>query len=367
MGALALSTSLSSGSKNPPSSYFEEAPLIINPVNRLMLGADLVIGSQTTDPLQIANGSGCYVFRVPDKVTALRVKTWGGKGAPSNADNAIVAVGGFMQGDIRVVPGEILFCIVGLDGQKYPYQYDINQVVKNVPALGGPGVPGYALASVGTVQGGVGGGFSAIFRLTQDLIDRYLIRAPADGRSGRYPYPDNAEAIINAAMPLLVAAGGGSGGYRSSSSTIALPGGRAGYTEGEDANAVYLTPPAKGGTQTEGGAPSGVGGGATSFDAVSPIQSGAKWRGGCITQNGPIGCGGGGYYGGGAGRYSAGSSTWYGPGGGGSNFMDRRLVFNPVAPPTGLPATADADAPMGRTTSDYTARGRIIFLWDTPA
>lgn len=345
MGALALSTSLATG-KIPDANYYETDPRVsYAPANKAILGG---APGNVADPFTNDGGPGCYIMRIPDKVQGMRLRAWGASAKTHNNanDSLLPASGGLIQADFRVVPGELLFVIIGVEGgtTANSTSYPAATVWDNIDALGGPGMFSR------TDNLNMGGGYTGVFRLNEDIVRDFNITAPAnDATFGRYLYRDRVAALIALATPLLI--GGGGGGSRQG----AYAGGRAGFPNGENKNNDTFS--GGGGTQSAGGV-GGVGG-------TNPGRPGAKFKGGSSPITSAAGAGGGGWFGGGAGCYHSGGPS-YGAGGGGASYVDPKLGFNPTAPTYGYPEETDAP-PITGSGNTYRRQGRLIALWDTPA
>lgn len=343
MGALALSTSLASGN-TPSASYYETDPGVsAAPANKAILGG---APGSVVDPFANDGGPGCYIMRVPDHVRGMRLRAWGasGKAHSTSSDSSPPASGGLIQADFRVVPGELLFVIIGVEGGTLSSTgtYASETLWDNVDALGGPGLFSRSDNRM------AGGGYTGVFRLNADIIRDFNIGAPANGAMfARYLYRDRVAALLALATPLLI--GGAGGGPQGGNTSF---GGRGGFPNGEQRQSAPIN--GGGGTQTSGGV-AGVAAGTNG----SP---GTKFKGGAQV-NSNAGSGGGGWYGGGGGAYQ--SSSQYGGGGGGSSFVDPKLGFNPTAPQYGYPEETDAP-PVTGTGNTYRRQGRLVALWDTP-
>ncbi|MFS8130858.1 MAG: beta strand repeat-containing protein [Candidatus Dojkabacteria bacterium] len=217
------------------------------------------------------------IYTVPQGVTSIRVKIWGGGGAGGNPGSWTQGYpgggGGYTTADIEVTPGQNLNVMVGAGGS-----HTANSLYNY--GGGGPNCGG-----TDCQYGGQGGGRSAIKYNNQDLVT----------------------------------AGGGGGGGSSLQHNYSENGGAGGGPTGDNGlNGENSTSGGRGGTQSAGGA----GGVAGNIGA----QPGQKYTGG--RPNSPYsygGSGGGGYFGGGGGAYY---STTMGGGGGGSGYIGGSGVSN---------------------------------------
>jgi hypothetical protein len=211
------------------------------------------------------------LWTVPDNVTKIRVKAWGGGGGGGGksgwTDGGRGGGAGFAQGDIDVTPGNTYTIVIGAGGNP-----------RDPSSTYGGG--GEASNTWGPASGG---GISGIFSGTGQV---YSGASPQPGAQGR---------------ALVLAGGGGGGGANRSANTT--NGGGGGGTTGNPGNSNYTNNNGRGGSASSGGA--------------SRTQGGTAMRGGSC--NTSYGAGGGsGYYGGGAGYYQ--EPLDMGGGGGGSGF-----------------------------------------------
>jgi hypothetical protein len=180
-------------------------------------------------------------FTVPDGVTELDVKMWGGGGGNGAwPSNNTAGAGGYASGKISVTPGEELFIIVAGGGQG---------TTGSSGDGGRGGWGGGGFGTKGDASGGGGGGYTGIF-------------------SG----------AIHQQTAIMIAGGGGGGtGFRTG-------GGGGGTSGGSVDNGT-------GGTQTAAGGPS----------AGGPLYGGKGTGQRTVSTSDDDGGGGGGYFGGGGG------------------------------------------------------------------
>ena len=235
-------------------------------VNSYILENEIGGGSQP-----FAYTGGTQDFEVPTGVTTLTVDSYGAQGGTGIWTGVAGGLGGRVQCDLTVTPGEILRIYVG--------------------GVGGDGrddavaaVGGFNGGGNGPAQGGgAGGGASDIRRTPYALADRLVI---AGGGGG-----------VGASNSFNGAGAGGVGG---------TPAGTAGADDPGDTGGGGGGTASAGGTAGGGVAPGGVG--ALGQGGVG--GNSATRRGG--------GSGGGGYYGGGGGGSKGGTGFHGGGGGGGS-------------------------------------------------
>jgi len=203
---------------------------------------------------------GMQTFTVPACVTSVTVDLYGAQGGNDNGVQG--GLGGRAQGQLNVVPGEVLNIYVGGQG------------TSTTSATQGGYNGGGGVNASGTA--GTGGGGSDIRRGGTSLADRLVVAGGGGGAAG------------SANNTRLGGAGGG------------LTGGSGGiWPNWSDSGG-------KGGTQTAGGAA-----GTACCQSPTPGTLGQGGRGAGDSAGG--GGGGGGYYGGGGGLF--------GGGGGGSSFI----------------------------------------------
>lgn len=230
---------------------------------------------------------GMHSFTVPEGVTELSVTMWGagGGGSGESYDEtydvsyySYGGAGGYSYGTFSVVPGETLTVIVGGGGMS-----ELKRVSCSQFCPGGYGGGGRGASFIS----GSGGGMSAVFR---------------------------------ANTPLVIAGGGGGGTMGGLASRFThYQGGAGGGLVGEDASRTSGPgvggSPARGGSQTAGGA----GGGPYRSEAGSRYRGGDGQKTSCPAGGG----GGGGYFGGGSGSSSDAGCTWgyQSSGAGGSGYI----------------------------------------------
>ena len=235
---------------------------------------------------------GGHSYKVPRKTKELKFQLWGGGGGGghlfgSNGGGGTGGGGGYIEGILKVTPGETLDIVVGaggdggVHGTLIPNKNSLAEAKYDMGiAYGGEPGGGNGYASNGAWAAGAGGGFTAIFR---------------NGPWGK--------------ETILVAGGGGGGGSRNG-----CPGG--GFEGGQTADDPRN---GKGGTQLEGGE-----GGhfplnenwSWDGDENNIIgKEGGQWQGGHGSIFGAGG--GGGFFGGGGGGSTPGI---VGGGGGGSSY-----------------------------------------------
>ncbi|MGK0346063.1 MAG: hypothetical protein ACI855_002135 [Myxococcota bacterium] len=231
-------------------------------------------GTVTTPGQAIFVGTGgSQQFAVPDDVTSVDVKLWGGGGGGGGAGGWTSGYrgggGGFVTGTVAVTPGEVLTVMVGTGG-------DYNFPHGSSPNYGGGGGIRYNANDIQYAASG--GGRSALRRATSEL---------------------------------LTAGGGGGGGSRNSSGPSgSQAGGGGGGLSGEAGNQTAFGA-SQGGTQSAGG----TGGGGQNATGIS----GSRFAGGTSPLNSYGGGGGGGWYGGGGGGYDEPGTM--GGGAGGSSYI----------------------------------------------
>ena len=253
-------------------------------------------------------------FTLPDPVSvnAIGIKVWGAAGGYSGIFQSKAGAGGYSYGELPITLAQALSVMVGQGGVS----------TSNVPTFGGGGAGG---DSVGTGWFGSSGG----------------------GRSG----------VGFFAQPQFIIAGGGAGDGIGSIGTNL--GGNGGGLAGNDevivsgAGIASLTP-AKGGTQTNGGA-----GGINAIDPLTngfagfALQGGKGGKESTLGASGAGGGGGGGYYGGGGGTGSVGSNPDEQAGGGGSGFIDTNILFNATTSVTPITTVAGIVYPPNISDPDY--------------
>lgn len=288
------------------------------------------IKNSTTYPafsqtLAFRNATSQVRLALPDYVNTIRIYAWGGGGgggrpyAPNNASFGTGPLdwnnntkaggrkiggnggdGGFVQADVPIAPGTVLYIRVG----------------------GGGSMPG-SYPDFGT-GGGAGGGYSSVELPTQyPAPTRYIIVAGGGGGGGIAPkgnWPGNAaDSITNgspggpafASSPSLNPNGGGAGslvagGTGGTPSSLA----DGGFLQGASANSTFTPPFAP--VSSDHFVRGGVNGGGNVNPAVTSMKN--------------SGAGGGGYYGGGAGNSQPFPISWAGRGGemgggGGSSYF----------------------------------------------
>ena len=253
------------------------------------------------------------VHTVPEGVSKVAIKLWGGGGGGSFAESirSHGGAGGLTVGTIPVVPGDVIRMRIGEGGYMYDHFHDS---VGNGLMPGG--YPGGGINSERLVYfSGGGGGYSAVW-----LNDKLMMVAGGGGGAGGTGW---------GCAELDGGAGGGEIGQRG----YHCPG----RTTSQQAGG--------GGTQEAGGA-GGIGMfGSGDGEAGSKFQggNGGKFNGDGHNYGTQVaaGGGGGGYYGGGSGSVHAG-------GGGGSSFVDKSVVQDYEI----LQAPGVMNAPRTTTDSD---------------
>lgn len=264
---------------------------------------------------------------VPENVTKIRIKVWGGGGGGGGqsgwSDGGRGGGGGYVSGIMDVTPGTAYTVVVGSNGvPRSPTQ-----------TYGGGG------RAWNTWGPGSGGGLSGFFNGGNSVF------AGATPQTGAF------------SRVLLVAGGGGGGGAnRNPGSTN---GGGGGGTSGSNGTSNY-------------GGNAGTGGSQSSAGSSNCTGSAGQLRGGDTTS--PYGGGGGGgYYGGGAGCYQ--EPLDMGGGGGGSGYVAGAvsqgvLVSGGNGTGTssgGAPGnSADADGQGAGTGGGYDQSGtpgRVVISW----
>ena len=221
-------------------------------------------------------------FTVPNGVTSLDVRAWGGAGGGANSSHSTLqgggAGGGYATGTVPVSGGQVLGVITGQGG--------VPNSTASPYGFGGPGGNSTNAVAIG----GSGGGLSGVFSST----------------------------TVNHENSLVIAGGGGGGSPGADNNTPSAGGG-GGTVGGQDAVPASS---GRGGTQSAGGAA------ATTNSACSTLPTaGAAGNGGVgSSPNGSGsneaggGGGGGGYWGGGGGMCQTNAINPNGAGGGGSGF-----------------------------------------------
>ena len=218
-----------------------------------------------------------------------------------SAQDSYGGYGGTITGIVTVTPAEVLYIVCGptktLSVNAYQEGY----------AGGTPDATTY-----GTVYGGSGGAYSAVYRQSANLDTQAL------------PQPRNENYVKQTSC---IIAGGGGGGY------FGTTGGNTyGYGGGWDIYASIQSvagngyPPGltggRGATSSHAGA-GGIGS-ITTPDDYDGIQGRLIYGGYYTSVVVPAGCGGGGLYGGGSGSRSNGNGTG---GGGGSSYVNPNTVL----------------------------------------
>ena len=186
----------------------------------LILRRRLTTTTLEQDPEIFSYTGSIQTYKVPDGVTFLKVKCWGGAGGAGTGGTG--GAGGYAGGDVSVTPGEILQIAVGEGGRSKGPPQSVN---------------------------GAGGGLSGIFS-TWDSSSR-----------------DNTHAAA-----ILVAGGGGGGGWGSFSG---------GCGGGETGGSIYTSH--RPGTQIEGGVWPGTNNGKTVSGTSGTKLSGGRGGGGAQT------------------------------------------------------------------------------------
>ena len=293
----------------------------------------------------VFSAEGSTSFTVPDGVTSITVKAWGGGGGGGGGGTGDVgaagAGAGFTQATISVTPGETLDMYIG---------------------GGGGGGEGSNAEAAG---GGGGGGYSDVRRSGTELV--------------------------------LAAGGGGGGGGDDTAGQPGNAGGVGGGTSGTDAVDEGSTIGGNGGTPSSGGAGGanagtnggsltggngGIGGSGTACGTGECSGGNGGTNGGGTGGNGTTyrgggGGGGGGYYGGGGGGGSNNGAEGACGGGGGSSFATSTATGASTASGSGTNpgnagdsdrGTAGVGGASGGTSSNGSAgnAGRIVILYDVP-
>ncbi len=207
-------------------------------------------------------------WTVPDGVVSVHLKAWGAQGGNGGVLQSGGGNGGFSEGDLSVIPGQVLSIYVGQKG-----------------GLGNSYTSGYG----GYNGGGPGGGY-------QQGNGNY-----SGGGGGATDVRINENQLADR---VLVAGGGGGAG----SGPIGVSGGAGGALMGNNGSAAAGILGGTGGNQVE----AGIGGSGQEYGASGDILLGGT---GAAFGNGFGGGGGGGYFGGGGG----GAGTTVGGGGGGGS------------------------------------------------
>ncbi|MBM4378356.1 MAG: hypothetical protein FJ086_03510 [Deltaproteobacteria bacterium] len=277
-----------------------------SPSNAGCWGAQATCGDAAPPPPgpRTAWGSpGEYTFVVPEGVTQVRARLWGGGGAGGNQAGATGGGGAYVQGTFMVTPGESLDVWVAEGGQAFGDGAGAAWLRRGTTTLavaaggGGGGSDGCS----GCKSGGRGGAGGA-----------------ATGEAGQN--------LVTPLAPYCLSATGGQGGTQ-------LAGGQGGTNTG---SAQYRCNGNPGGPE--------VGGKSTSSGIFScDVGTGAdRWRGGGGQGNGGGGGGGAGWFGGGG----AGFIWTYcsGGGGGGSSYADPSVTLVTQVPGQGQAQGNAADS-----------------------
>ena len=280
---------------------------------------------------------GLQSVTVPTGCNVASAKLWGGGGGGRGG------AGGFASGDVTVAPGATVNVVVAGGGG--------SAAVPN----GGGGAGGYGGGGKGGAgassfyQGGGGGGYSGLFA-----------------------------GAVSQANALLIAGGGGGNGHEG-----ATFGGVGGGTSGGNAinsGICYPAVGAGGGTQSAGGATTGIVAGNFHWNRGGNGGALAGGYGGAPYGQWGGGAGGGGWFGGAGGN---GDDGWnfcnYGgegssgsSGGGGSGYAKAGTVANAtltsglaggVAPNDTDPDYVSGVATSGATLGDVGGPGRVVIVW----
>ncbi|MFZ2026353.1 MAG: LamG domain-containing protein [Microgenomates group bacterium] len=214
-------------------------------------------------------------YTVPEGVTSVTVKMWGGGGGGGAVGGWTYGYagggGGYTTGTIAVTPGQVLDVMVGAGG-----------------------APGYLNYESSTNSYGGGG---------RNCNSDCRYSGQGGGRS----------AIRYGGVDLLTAGGGGGGGSTLTTSSSSA-GGAGGGTSGA-AGSAAASPAAAGGGGTQ------VAGGAGGNGNLTVGYPGTQYTGGNVLGGSYGGGGGGGWYGGGSGSYHNVTISQMGGGGGGSGYI----------------------------------------------
>lgn len=289
--------------------------------------ADVVNDQASGGDAVFAYTGGVQTFIVPNGVTSVAVKLWGGAGGALGSEYRGGHGAFVFHPAIAVVPGEMLTVIVGGGG--------------GARSEGPGGSP-----TLTNADGGFGGGGAGTVAAPPN--PRYLWGAGGGGRS----------ALIRGADEILTAGGGGGVGYPTSGTTgnggiaCANADGSGGNGEGPGAG--------QGATLAAGGQ-GGTG-------ATTPGNPGTALKGGDGLEGGSkaSGGGGGGTYGGGSGAHTINAVS--GAGGGGSCSTSDGGMIDPAG------GVSDPDwlAPAGRGRTGAAidggfegtgANGRVVIRW----
>ncbi len=259
---------------------------------------------------------GVQTYTVPPGVTAIEIQAFGAAGTDHGTSSG--GLGGFIQGELDVTPGEVL------------------QI--NVGGMAGFNGGGAAGGSGDPTSGEVGGGASDVRQGGVDLTDRVIVagggggagRATCennDGGGGGYPGGlggESSDELANTGGTGTALAGGDSGiGSCTGDCACSPGGGGGGGGDGGGAGGNYGI---FGGTTALGGSGGACGEGGVAFDGAGGANTAGE--GGCFGLGGDGGTGtrgggggGGGWYGGGAG-----GGNWGAGGGGGSSYVIPEIV-----------------------------------------
>jgi len=235
-----------------------------------------LVSSGTICQVTTFNYTGALqTYTVPAGVTSVQVEMTGGSGGQTDYSGSlppgfVVGIGGRLQADLTVVPGQVLNIYVGGEGAA---------ATNGVGGTGGFNGGGNG-GTTGTYSGGGGGGASDIRIGGTGLADRVMVVGGGGGAAYNY------------------SAGGDDGGN----------GGDLIGANGESNNNPGDVSCGKGGTQSAGGAFGQWPG----YSAGTTGALGIGGNGGAGTSGGGAG---GGYYGGGGGSWSGGggASSYAGP------------------------------------------------------
>ena len=239
---------------------------------------------------QVYSAQGASTFTVPDGVTSLTVKVWGGGGGGGSGGSAAAGGAGggagYVSGTIAVTPNETLTVYVG-----------------------GGGGGGTRNTAGG---GGSGGAYSSIYRGTTPLA---IAAGGGGGGGGR-----NSATHIGGAG----GAGGGTTGVNGSPS-LANGGGARGTASAGGAGGTGTNAGLAGSSLTGGPGANGTTGTTDGSGTLGGLTGGGSGGGVLSTNRAGGGGGASGYFGGGGGAGS-GTSAGGGGGGGGSSFASSGLT-----------------------------------------
>ncbi len=262
-------------------------------------------GAQAVEPIVVQfTTPGSSDFTVPDGVQCIAVEAIGAVGGIGSSSFGSGGLGGEVQSDLQVLPGQALQVNVGGKGG------DGSGATAGAGGVNGGGAGGVSNDS----GGGGGGGASDVRQGGTSLTDRVAVGA----------------------------GGGGSGSFGDVETSTS---GGEGGTVGGDGESGAGSNGGHGATVSAGGAGAASVTDTPAADGQSGVSGQGGTGGGSLSDDAGAGGGGGGWFGGGGGGGE--SSGLPGAGGGGSNF----IANGSGSSNTGVGAGNDGD---GRVTISYT-------------